>query len=62
MDDEKKAIIENRLAKLFETNKELEQKLTRDLRKNFINCLLDGTVYSIVDSLKDLQHIREKYK
>ena len=62
MDDEKRGPeIGTRLKKFLEANPNLEKKLTRELQKNLVTCLLDGTVYSIVDSLKDLQFIREKY-
>jgi hypothetical protein len=37
----------------------VKNKMNESLQEKLINCLLDGTVYSIVESLRDLQRLRE---
>ena len=42
-----------------EVNPNVKLRFNQALKNALIESLLDGTVFAIVDSLKDLQHMRE---
>lgn len=60
MAEELRLTIAERLGAYLANNSTLAQKeLASDVRENLINCLLDGSVYSVVNSLMHLQELKE---
>lgn len=60
MAEDLQATITERLDTYLVNNSTLSQKgLPQDVRVNLVKCLLDGSVYSVVNSLMHLQELKE---
>lgn len=60
--EDKRRILQQEIQVFAETvNPKVKPKFTAELQNSLIESLLDGTVFAIVDSLKDLQRMRETY-
>lgn len=58
--EERRSILEHEMQSFVDTvNPKVKAKFTDELQNSLIESLLDGTVFAIVDSLKDLQRMRE---
>lgn len=59
--DLRRNVITNRLTFFIEQKDALVSKKLNLIKDKLVQCLIDGTVYSIVESLKDLQRLQEEY-
>lgn len=53
------AMIGQRFKKFISTNTILAKHVNQEIEKNIVKCLIDGSVYSIVNSLNHLQELKE---
>jgi hypothetical protein len=52
--------IQMRLASFLENNPILDKQKIEPVKLKLVKCLLDGSVYSVVNSLAHLQDLKEK--